>query len=360
MMDSDVRKLLAIVAVLLVLLPLGLWLLARQVLASDLARTTLEEQLSARLGRPVRVGSATASVFPHIAVDLNDVAIGEAPPVRIGRIQVVTGLGSLFTRTISEASIRRLAFRDIVLGGGDQTMTIDLDSSITGDRLDVSALTARARTTRIQASGALTSVSRMEGRFDVTADPLDLAEMIAVGSAMAQQTRARPGPPMPMHLSLSVTAPRGTFGEYTFRDLSTTADAGPGRLTLDDLVFRMFGGTFRGRLGADTNGAVPALRLNGQVAGLDVTQVLKGSGAPGGITGRLGGSLAVQGGGADAAALLRTARGTISAVVADGTLPTSTWCAASSSRSANRRARPTARARRSRRWAVHSCSRTPA
>ena len=114
-MGSDVRRLLAIVAVLLLLLPLGLWLIARQVLASDLARTTLEQQLSARLGRPVRVGSASASVFPHIAVDLNDVAIGEAPPVRIGRIQVVTGLGSLFTRTISEASIRRLAFRGILL-----------------------------------------------------------------------------------------------------------------------------------------------------------------------------------------------------------------------------------------------------
>ena len=315
------RKLLAIVAVLLVLLPLGLWLIARQVLASDLARTTLEQQLSARLGRPVRVGSATASVFPHIAVDLNDVAIGEAPPVRIGRIQVVTGLGSLFTRTIAEASIRRLAFRDILLGSGDQTMTIDLDSSITGDRLDISALDARARTTRIHASGALTSVSRLEGTFDASADPLDLAEMIAVGSAIAQQSRARPGPPMPMHLSLSVTAPRGTFGEYAFRDLSTRADAGPGRLTLDDLVFQIFGGTFHGRLAADTSGAAPALRLNGQVAGLDVTQVLKGSGAPGGITGRLGASLAVQGSGTDAAGLLKTARGTISAIVADGTLP---------------------------------------
>ena len=103
---------------------------------------------------------------------------------------------------------------------------------------------------------------------------------------------------------------------------ATKADAGPGRLTLDDLAFQIFGGTFRGRLGADTSGAVPALRLNGQVAGLDVTQVLKGSGAPGGLTGRLGASLAVQGSGADAARLMKTSRGTISAVVADGgTLP---------------------------------------
>jgi uncharacterized protein involved in outer membrane biogenesis len=61
--------------------------------------------------------------------------------------------------------------------------------------------------------------------------------------------------------------------------------------------------------------------LTGDVSGLDVTQVLQSSGSPGGVTGRLTGSLAIEGGGGDAASLLRTARGTVSATIADGTLP---------------------------------------
>jgi hypothetical protein len=315
-----VRKLVVLALVVVILVPLGVWLAARRALASDLARSTLERQLSVRLGRPVRVGSAAASIFPHIAVELRDVTVGEAPPVRIGRIQVVTGLRSLFTRTLADTNIRTLAFRDLMLGTGDQTLTIDVDSSITGDRLDVSRLVARARTTRIAAAGALTSLSRMEGAFEVTADPLDLAEMIAVGSAIALPG-ASGASPAPMRLALQVTAPAGTFGAYRLRSLSTRAEVVPGRFALDDLAFQIFGGAFRGRLGADTRAATTVLRLTGDVSGLDVTQVLQGSGSPGGVTGRLAASLALQGSGADAASLLRTARGTVSATIIDGTLP---------------------------------------
>jgi len=83
----------------------------------------------------------------------------------------------------------------------------------------------------------------------------------------------------------------------------------------------MFGGTFKGRLEADTHGNAPALRLTGTVAGLDVPSLLKGSGSPGGITGRLGGTVSIAASGSDGAALMRTARGTINAVVSDGTMP---------------------------------------
>lgn len=317
---TAVRKLVILALVVFILLPAGVWLAARRALASDVARATLERQLSVRLGRPVRVAAAAATIFPHIAVELRDVTVGDAPPVRIGRIQIVTGLRSLFTRTLAETNIQTLAFRDLVLGTGDQTLTIDVDASITGDRLDVARLTAHARGTRFVASGALTSLSRMEGAFDVKADPLDLAEMIAVGSAIAPPA-ASGEPPTPMRLTLRLTAPRTTFGASRLGDLSTRAEVVPGRLGLDDLSFQIFGGRFQGRLAADTRGAAPVLRLTGEVSGLDVTQVLQGSGSPGGVTGRLAGSLAVQAGGRDAASLLRTARGTISATIADGTLP---------------------------------------
>jgi uncharacterized protein involved in outer membrane biogenesis len=319
-MMAAVRRLLILALVVFILLPLGVWVAARRALASDLARATLERQLTNRLGRPVRVESAAASIFPDIAVELRDVTVGEAPPIRIGRIRIVTGLRSLFTRTLADTNIRTLAFRDLVLGTGDLTLAIDVDASITGDRLDVPRLTARARATRIVAAGALTSLSRMEGAFDVKADPLDLAELMALGSAIAPPG-ASGGHQAPMRLVLRVTAPATTFGAYRLGGLSTRAELVPGRFALDDLAFQIFGGRFRGRLGADTRDGASVLRLSGEASGLDVTQVLRGSGSPGGVTGRLAASLAVQAGGDDAASLLRTARGTVSATIADGTLP---------------------------------------
>jgi AsmA protein len=124
-----------------------------------------------------------------------------------------------------------------------------------------------------------------------------------------------------MHFVVKIAARETRFATYTFRNLSTTMDVAPGRTLLDALSLEMFGGTFKGRLDVDTHGDAPALRLTGSVAGLDVPSLLKGSGSPGGITGRLGGTVSIAASGTDGAALMRTARGTINAVVSDGTLP---------------------------------------
>ena len=62
------RRLLIVLLVLVVLM-LGVYIAARQVLGSDLVRRTLEQQMAAAFGQPVRIGSATAAIFPRIAVD---------------------------------------------------------------------------------------------------------------------------------------------------------------------------------------------------------------------------------------------------------------------------------------------------
>jgi len=47
-------------------LELGTYFAARRALGSDLARTQLEQHLSARLGQPVTIGSVNAAFFPQI------------------------------------------------------------------------------------------------------------------------------------------------------------------------------------------------------------------------------------------------------------------------------------------------------
>lgn len=347
-----------------VVLAAGAYAAARAVLASDLVRSALEQQLAARVGQPVRIRSATAALFPRVALDLHDVAIGEPAAVQLGTVRIVTGMRGLFSRTIADAevvvsdsrlslplpaaltqvasaaeddppsaataftvtSVRRFALRDVALAGGDHTLLVDLEAAIEGDRLDIAWLTARAPATRIEARGVLTSMARLEGSLEATADRLDVTEMIAIGSALTApaSTPAQAGgesAPAPMQLTVTLAAPTGRFGVHDFTDLTTTVEVVPGRLRLAPLALRLFGGSVEGRLEAETGGRVPQLRLTGRVEGLDVGELTSGSGSAGGITGQLGGNVSIAAAAADAEQLQRGARGTIQAAITDGTMP---------------------------------------
>jgi len=313
-----VKRALIVTFCLLILVVAGAYVAAQRVLGSDLVRSQLEQQLTARLGQPVRIGSATARIYPGVAVDLGDVSVGQPESLRLARIRVFTGIRALFADTID---IRRIEVTNGRPGGNGPPVSFDLDASVLGDHLDVRALTLRGPTTRIEARGALTSIANIEGAFDARADVLDLNELIAIGGALAPPPRARGSAPSPIHLSVSLKTPRVRFGNDEFRDLSTTIDAVPSRVVLDGLSVRLFGGAFKGRLDADTREPAAVVRLTGAINGLDVADLLKRTGSAGGVTGRLSGNISLVAQGADGAALMRTARGTIAATIAKGTLP---------------------------------------
>ena len=311
------RRALLVAAAGLVLVIAGGWLFVRHTLGSDLIRTTLEQQLSARLGQPVHIGAASASLFPAVGVDLHQVTVGVPPVIALERVELQTGIRALFSRRIAHAavvladgrlpfplpfpvgpgggsgtptagpltitSIDRIALRNVTIATGLPPVAIDLDASLQGDRLEIERLTARDGSTALAARGQFESLSRLRGHLEVTGD------LEAAG--------------------------------YRARDLTATVEIAPDRLTLSPLSFAIFGGTYKGRLEADLHGQAPRIALDGDVAGIDVPQLLEHSGSAGGITGTLGGHLAVSASGADGATLLGTARGPITARVVDGTLP---------------------------------------
>ena len=317
------RRWIVVTVVVLLVAALGLYFAAGRLLGSDAVRVQIERQLSARLGQPVQIGSIGASFFPDIAVDLRDVTIGAPEAVKLGRVKVLTGLRAVFADVVD---IREVAVFDARPVGTTQEVTFDFTGSVLGDRLNVNSLVMKGATTRIEGRGVLTSIANLEGAFDVTADLLDLNELIAIGAALAPPERAgggRAAAPRssPMHLVVKTTAPRVRFGAYEFRNLSTIVDAAPAKFMLDKLSLGLFGGTFTGRLDANTHAAAPVLRLNGSLTGVDVADLLQGSGVAGGITGRLAANLSIAASGADGPSLLRSARGRIAAAVTKGSMP---------------------------------------
>ena len=312
------KRALAVIAALVLLLVGGLYFFAQRILGSDLVRTKLEQQLGARLGQPVRIGSVRARIYPGIAVDLGEVSIGQPEALHAAQIRAFTGIRALFAEQID---IRRI---DVVSARpGGAPVTFDLSAAVLGDRLDVKALTIHGPITKIDATGILTSVSRIEGRFEARSDLIDLNELIAIAGAMAPPQTGR-GPnaaATPMHLNVKLASARVRFGTDEFTDLVTTIDARPGHVVLDDLSVTLFGGAFKGRLEADTGGALPAVKLAGSMSGIDVVDLLKRTGSAGGVTGRLSGNVSLASQGTDGAQLTRHAHGTIVATVANGTLP---------------------------------------
>lgn len=292
----------------------GGWLFVRHMLGPEVVRATLEQQLTARLAQPVHIGTASASIFPRLAVDLHDVTIGAPPTVTLKRVELRTGIRGLLSHRITNAdvvisdgrlpwplpfsltpassgdttdltvtSINRIAFRNITIVSNLPPLTVDLDASLRRDRLVIERLAARSGKTDLQASGALDSISRMSGGLTV----------------------------------------KGTlaFGGYDATGLSASVELARDTVTLSPLSFATLGGRFQGRLAADLRGTVPRLQLIGDVSQIDVAQAMERSGAAGGLTGRLAGHIQLAASGNDGAALLRMATGRMTCEITNGTIP---------------------------------------
>jgi uncharacterized protein involved in outer membrane biogenesis len=356
------KKVVAGILILIVVAMAVVFLIARHMLGSENVRATLERELSSRLGQPVTIGSANASIFPKVTLHLRDIAIGRPVAATLKDVQIATGLRPLLSKRIEEAevtladsrltlplpfsllnaaatpaatsstggitivSVRVLALDNVEFVVGPHSLRFDMSSSLDGDQLAVKSLNARSQVTRLDATGALTSIARLEGALDVKADPLDLDELMAITSGLAEtgvagRTATAPAGQVPMNVRVKLAAPKGRLAGYNFTDLSTTLTVIPDHITLDPLGFRMFGGGYQGRLVANTAGKTPVLALNGQVEAIDVSELAKVAGSPGSISGRLSGKVSLTGQGADSQTVVRTARGSASATIVDGKIP---------------------------------------
>jgi uncharacterized protein involved in outer membrane biogenesis len=357
-----------VIAVLLI--AIGLGTAVRVVLSGDRIKAAIEAQATSALGHTVTIASAEPRFFPHVALDLSGVAIGDAREGTIERIRLTTGLGALLKRRVADAeitvqrsridirwalamitafsastpttptaasapltidSIGSLSLDDVTLVTGRHAMRVDMSSSFTaGDRFLVRRLRAESEGSEFEASGEMVSVSRRTGKFTIDARTLDLdrllAFMTAATPAGATQAKAAgaPGPSpaaVPFQIEMGIRARQGRLLGAAFSNLTTICRMDGGDVLLDDLQVDLFGGHYKGGLAFRGSGREPSYEWRGTVENLDVPQLVAFAGAPGSITGRLGGTMAISAPGADPLQAMRSARGTARVAITDGRVP---------------------------------------
>jgi uncharacterized protein involved in outer membrane biogenesis len=356
---SIVRRLL-IVLVALVALAAGViyWFFS-----GDAMRRTLEQQATEWLGQPVRIGSASAQIFPRVAIGLGDVRVGEPVRLTLAEVDVSTGLRALLSRRVEDAelivsnssitmplpfsipessaapanapaaeggitvaSIRAITLRDIRVSSRGREILVSAESSLIGSRLNVSRFTARSGNTSLEASGTVELEPRLEATLQASANELDLDDLIALADAFTPPPQPRSstsaGAASPLvagRITAKLNAGKGRAAGVELRSLATTIVAQGNRITLSPAAFELFGGRYEGSLQIDA-GQQLAVTLASKITGLDVAQLAAFGGVAGTVSGTLSGAGRFGGRGADIAATLASATGNGDATIADGTI----------------------------------------
>ncbi len=369
---------LALVA-LLVLLAAGGYLVLRSLVSDESVRAQLSSRLTAALGQPVAIERAHLVFSPKIGIELSGVRVGDPARLTLERVRVATGLRPLLSRRVEGAevvvdggmaelplppialggsppagaasaapaepgpgggltivSVDTIAFRNVRVMSGGRTVSLDLDTALSADRLDIRRIAATSDGLQIEGTGSVADLSDPHAVLDLTANDLDLDRIMAILAAFAETSPDQMPPPAAApggspaggpaaaeapRITVSLTAPKGRAAGVAFTDLRAKATVHEGSVTLEPLNFGVLGGRYAGSLVLDATSAVPAFAWAATLDGVDVAAALAAAGADPSMTGRLSARVRLTGAGADAAAALKSLSGTGRVDVKNGTLP---------------------------------------
>ena len=362
------KKAIAVVAAVLVLLIIGVAIWARSILATDTVRTAIAAQVAKAIGQPVTIGGIGASIFPRVSIDLDNVAIGQPPRIQAETVHVATNFRALLSRRIEHAALRlskarvelplpsfggdapggqepdaedagaspieivsidEIVLSDVELVSGARTLHGDIEASLEGNGIVLRSIELAADDTSITASGRITDLSGPTGELAIKAGTLNVDKLLAFASDFAsgagmqsaqspKKGRPSAGHAGAMNVVLTLEAPKAMMGGMTIDKLAGRARITTDSIVVDPIAFGLFGGSYQGSLAANVAGRTPAFRWSASLTNVDVAAATAFAGTPGVVTGRLSGKIDLTGSGADPAAAIKTVRGTARVDVVDG------------------------------------------
>jgi hypothetical protein len=355
--STVVRRFLLILVGVLLVVGAGLAMAFYQFMSGDGVRLALERQGTSWLGQPVRIGAASARIFPRPGLTLHDVRAGDPVRLMLSDLQISTGLKPLWSRRIVDAevavsnsridlplaftlpepatagptqgasvqleSIRTISLRNITSASRGREITISADASLSQGNLSLQRLTAASGATTLDARGNIRLTPRLDADVQVSAAHVDVDDLIALADAFAPRTPRR-GPTtaalLPGRIVARVTAETARASGVDVRQFVSTLVAQGNRITLSPVSFQLFGGTYRGVLDIDSDVSALRATVRTQINDLDVAQLAAFGGSADTITGRLSGSGTFNGKGATLADAIAAATGEGQATIAAGSL----------------------------------------
>jgi hypothetical protein len=324
--------------------------------ARDGFRQALEAQATSWLGHPVHIGAARAQFLPRLAVGLKDVRVGEPAQLVLDEVDLASDLRPLINGRLENAdvlisgsridmplpfglpgnsrsretttsepavrivSVRSIALRSVRIRSRGRELVVSADSSFDGKALTLERFTAEAGGTRLAAEGAVALTPRIDARLKVTANRLDVDELLALADAFGPASSGsgqKAG--QSARISASIRADQATAAGVQARNFTTELTLDGDSLALRALRFELFDGRYEGTATARL-GAQLSATLDSHIDAVDVAQLAAFGGASDTVTGRLSGAGTFTGSGSDVAQLLHNARGTGSASILNGSI----------------------------------------
>ena len=351
-----VRRILLLVAGVLLVMAIAMAAAAYWFLSGDGVRVALESQATRWLGQRVTISSASARIFPRPAVTLRDVRAGDPVRVILAEVQLSTGLKPLWSRRIEDAeisvsdtridmplpfalpapgessaspqpsstlqvvSIRAIKLRNITLASRGRQITVSADSSLSSAHLNLDRFTAASGKTSLEANGLVQLSPRLDAQLEVKADHVDVDDLIALADAFAPRTPRRgPSPArLPGRIVARVSAETARASGVDVRQFATTIVAQGNRVTMSPASFLLFGGSYHGALDVDAEPGALRATVRTQISDLDVAQLAAFGGVPDTVSGRLSGTGTFNGRGATIGDALAAATGEGKVTIANG------------------------------------------
>ena len=329
-------------------------------LNDDDVRRALEREATTWFGQPVRIGSASVTVFPRVALRLRDVRAGDPARITLEAVDVSPALRPLFAGRIEDAelvvsdtrlqvplplglpasrsnglaaegtprdantlevvSVRALVLRNVTIASLGRELKITAELSLQDGHSAITALTATSSGTRLRASGTIAAAPRIETTLEATAETLDMDDLLALVSAFTVTAGVPATPGQLPRLSTTVSAPRARAGDLDLTRFNATIFAIGNDITIDPLTFDLFGGRHNGWLDARLEETLQ-IRVGASLSNIDVAQLAGFEGLAGAIVGRLTGSGRFGASGKDLQSVLASSRGVGEVVVGAGAMP---------------------------------------
>ncbi len=162
-------------------------------------------------------------------------------------------------------------------------------------------------------------------QVDLAGDAIDLDRYMAPGGTGGGAGTSSDAPAEIPAEMIRTTNARGTLkiakaslGGMRFENLSVGLNAANGRLRLNPLSAKLFGGTYQGDVRIDASGRVPVLSVDERIQDLSLGALAEAMFDQKDITGRMNGSFRLEGRGSDMAQIQKSLAGNMSFVLSDG------------------------------------------